>query len=246
MERQKIFKRLLDQFETEEFRAYCSDMIEKIPEYIFEIPSSTSYKYHNKTQCQPHGQIYHILMFGEIMNYILSLEYVRENTVVTPEVRDMMRCTPIFHDAWKCGNAGSKYTVHEHPMLAGEWVRNTKVEHDISTDSKDFIAALCESHSGQWTTTNRSKVVLPKPQNDYQFLVHLCDYLSSRSNIDMIYDEEIKTALSEDIDPLKYVLPFGKYSGKTIEEVMKIDVQYIKWAKNNIDKEPLKTILKEI
>ena len=54
MDKRKVFECLLNQFETDEMRNYCADMIEKIPDYIFTIPSSTSFKYHNKTQCQPH------------------------------------------------------------------------------------------------------------------------------------------------------------------------------------------------
>ena len=123
MNKIKVFENLLNKFETEEIKNYCTDMIKEIPDYIFTIPSSTSFKYHNKTQCQPHGQIFHILMFAEVMNYILGLEYVKEKT--NERQRDCLRCTPIFHDAVKCGLNGSRYTVHEHPLLAGEWVRNT-------------------------------------------------------------------------------------------------------------------------
>ena len=68
MDKKAIFKELLDKFETEEVRLYCEDMIENIPDYIFTMPSSTSGKFHNATQCLPHGQIYHIIMFGAIMN----------------------------------------------------------------------------------------------------------------------------------------------------------------------------------
>lgn len=175
MDKVKVFESLLSKFETDEIRNYCADMIKKIPDYIFTIPSSTSFKYHNKTQCQQHGQIFHILMFAEVMNYVLGLEYVKEKT--TERQRDCLRCTPIFHDAIKCGLNGSQYTVHEHPMLAGEWVRNTSVEHDVDVETKAYIARLCESHSGEWTSTNRSKTVLPKPENDEQFFVHMCDYL---------------------------------------------------------------------
>lgn len=62
MDKVKVFEGLLNKFETDEIRNYCTDMIKEIPDYIFTIPSSTSFKYHNKTQCQPHGQIFHILM----------------------------------------------------------------------------------------------------------------------------------------------------------------------------------------
>lgn len=86
MDKRKVFECLLNQFETDEMRNYCADMIEKIPDYIFTIPSSTSFKYHNKTQCQPHGQIYHILMFAEIMNYVLGLEYVQGKLTQEKEI----------------------------------------------------------------------------------------------------------------------------------------------------------------
>ena len=60
MDKVLVFETLLNKFETEEMKDYCTDMIKEIPDYIFTIPSSTSFKYHNKTQCQPHGQILHI------------------------------------------------------------------------------------------------------------------------------------------------------------------------------------------
>lgn len=253
MDKVAVFQSLLDKFEIKEIRLYCQDMIEKIPDYIFTIPGSTSYKYHNKTQCQPHGQIFHILMFAEIMNYILDLEYVQEKT--SPQERDCLRCTPIFHDAIKCGLNGSQYTVHEHPMLAGEWIRNTKVEHDISQGAKDYIAELCESHSGQWISNKRSNVVLPKPQSDDQFLVHLCDYLSSRSNLDMTYTDEILNILNgvavkkkeeEPVTLETYVFTFGKHKGEKLLDIAKNDPSYITWAKENIDREPLRTLLSKL
>ena len=249
MDRIKIFESILNQFETKEMLEYCKDMIEKIPSYIFEIPSSTSFKYHNKTQCQPHGQILHILMFGEIMNYILGLEYIQEKYKDSKQ-RDCLRCTPIFHDAIKCGLTESRYTVHEHPLLASDWIKNTRVEHDIDDKTKQYIARLCESHSGQWVSTKRSKVVLPKPETDDQFLVHLCDYLSSRSNLDMTYNKELLQILDlekEEIPDINtYIIPFGKYKGKTLPEIKDIDPGYISWAKKNMDKEPVRTLLSQI
>lgn len=251
MDKVKVFEGLLNKFETDEIRDYCADMIKEIPDYIFTIPSSTSFKYHNKTQCQPHGQIFYILMFAEVMNYVLGLEYVKEKT--NERQRDCLRCTPIFHDAIKCGLNGSQYTVHEHPMLAGEWVRNTSIEHDVDADTKAYIARLCESHSGEWTSTKRSKTVLPKPENDEQFFVHMCDYLASRSNLDMTYSDDVISALGgvdipkkelPDID--SYVITFGKYSGKTLPQIKEIDPGYISWAKENMSREPVRSLLAQL
>lgn len=251
MDKVKVFEGLLNKFETDEIRDYCADMIKEIPDYIFTIPSSTSFKYHNKTQCQPHGQIFHILMFAEVMNYVLGLEYVKEKT--NERQRDCLRCTPIFHDAIKCGLNGSQYTVHEHPMLAGEWVRNTSVEHDVDTDTKVYIARLCESHSGEWTSTKRSKTVLPKPENDEQFFVHMCDYLASRSNLDMTYSDDVLAILNNIEIPKQelpdintYVLNFGKHSGEKLVDVAQSDPSYISWAKENMNREPIKSLLAQL
>lgn len=251
MDKVKVFEGLLNKFETDEIRDYCADMIKEIPDYIFTIPSSTSFKYHNKTQCQSHGQIFHILMFAEVMNYVLGLEYVKEKT--NERQRDCLRCTPIFHDAIKCGLNGSQYTVHEHPMLAGEWVRNTSVEHDVDADTKAYIARLCESHSGEWTSTKRSKTVLPKPENDEQFFVHMCDYLASRSNLDMTYSDDVLAVLNNVEIPKQelpdintYVLNFGKHSGEKLVNVAQSDPSYISWAKENMNREPIKSLLAQL
>ena len=247
MNKKAVFKELLDKFETEDMRLYCEDMIELIPDYIFTMPSSTTGKFHNKTQCQPHGQIYHIVMFGTIMNYLLALKCNQEK-FKSPIQRDAMRCVPIFHDAVKCGLNGSQYTVHEHPMLAGKWVRETKVEHDIDDKIKERIACMCERHSGEWTTSKRSKIVLPEPENEMEILVHECDILSSRSNIDMQPSEYLKSVFGEEQfnlpDINTHKLNFGKMSGKTIPEIAKIDITYLYWAKDNLTREPEATLIK--
>ena len=249
MDKKAVFKELLDKFETEEVRLYCEDMIENIPDYIFTMPSSTSGKFHNATQCLPHGQIYHIIMFGAIMNYRLALKCNKEK--FNNEMhRDAMRCVPIFHDAVKCGWNGSKFTVHDHPMLAGQWVRETKVEHDIDNEIKEMIARMCERHSGEWTSSKRSKIVLPEPETEMEILVHECDILSSRSDIDMqpsdylkgVFGEEINNQTLPDIN--EYKLAFGRHNGKTIPEIAKADMGWLLWAKDNLSREPVATLIK--
>ena len=97
-----VFQPYLDKFETDGMRLYCTDMIKQMMDYIFDMPSSTTGKWHNATQCQVHGQIYHVLMFAEILNYILDLKYFK-GKFKSPVQRDAMRCSALFHDSWKCG-----------------------------------------------------------------------------------------------------------------------------------------------
>lgn len=248
MNKKAVFKELLDKFETEEVRLYCEDMIENIPDYIFTMPSSTSGKFHNATQCLPHGQIYHIIMFGAIMNYRLALKCNKEK-FDNPIHRDAMRCVPIFHDAVKCGWNGSAFTVHDHPMLAGTWVRETKVEHDIDNEIKEMIARMCERHSGEWTSSKRSKIILPEPETEMEILVHECDILSSRSDIDMQPSEYLKNifdsdAVSTSINVDDYIVNFGKYKGMKLVDLFNTDRSYCTWLKENSFQEEVKNMIK--
>ena len=249
MDKKAVFKELLDKFETEEVRLYCEDMIENIPDYIFTMPSSTSGKFHNATQCLPHGQIYHIIMFGAIMNYRLALKCNKEK-FNNPIHRDAMRCVPIFHDAVKCGWNGSTFTVHDHPMLAGKWVRETKVEHNIDDEIKEMIARMCERHSGEWTSSKRSRVVLPEPETEMEILAHECDILSSRSDIDMQPSDYLKgvlgagTVTKNNIDD--YVISFGKYKGTKLVDLFNKDRSYCMWLKENSYQREVVEMIKQV
>ena len=248
MKKSSVFEDFLNTFETDEIREYCRDMIEQAPDYIWTIPSSTSMKYHNATQCQPGGQLYHILMACEIMNYILSLEYIK-NKFSQPKKRDCMRTAICLHDMIKCGLDGGQYTVHDHPLLADKWVEETVVKHDIDSRLKKYIGRLIASHSGEWISSNRSSIVLPSVENDEQFFVHLADYIGSRNNIDMIYSDEIKqkiTAFQDAPDVSEYKLTFGKYKGMTLLEINEQDSSYIDWMKTQDLRYPVSELIKQL
>lgn len=246
-----VFQPMSKYFESDLIKNYFLDMVQEIPDYIFTMPSSTSGKYHNKTQCETYGQIYHVYMFSEILNYRLSLKWNKEkyNNQI---LRDCMRCVPAFHDAIKCGLNGSKYTVHEHPILAQKWVLETKVEHDIDIKLKELIGNMCAAHSGEWTENKRSKIILPEPKNDMELFIHECDVLASRNNIDLIISDELKKILQDNFPNNKeieipnineYKMPFGKHKGQLLKN---IPIDYIEWLSGTELKEPLKTFVNEI
>lgn len=249
-EKQNIFRPLSKNFETDMFRDYFMDMVAEIPDYIFTMPSSTSGKFHNATQCQMYGQIYHVYMFDSILNHRLRLKGNRE-IYSTPEERDAMRCVPVFHDAVKCGWNGSRYTVQDHPLLAAKWVLETKTEHDIPHNYRQMIADCCEAHSGEWNKSRSGQVIMSEPRNPREFFIHECDILASRSDIDYIIPDELKKLLGENAkqklpDISTYIITFGKYSGKTLPQIAECDPGYIAWAKENMTREPVKSLLQEL
>lgn len=252
-EKRKVFAFISDRFETDSIREYFFDMVEEIPDYIFTMPSSTSGKYHNETQCKRFGQLYHEFMFASILEHRLRLKGNKEK-FGTPEIRDCMRCVPFFHDAIKCGLNGSKFTVQNHPMLAAEWVRETNVIHNIDNEYKEIIAGMCEAHSGEWNKSRSGKEIMPEPRNEMEFFIHECDILASRNDIDMIIPEELTETLNDlktiepevVLDINEYILTFGKHSGEKLIDVAQTDKGYIAWAKENMTREPMKTLLAQL
>lgn len=249
-EKQKIFEPLSRNFETEQFRLYYLDMVAEIPDYIFTIPSSTSGKYHNSTQCQTYGQIYHAYMFDSILNHRLRLKTNKE-LYSTPKERDCMRCVPVFHDAVKCGWNGSRYTVQDHPLLAARWVLETKVKNDIPLEYKQMIADMCESHSGEWNKSRSGKVIMSEPRNQREVFIHECDILASRQDLDYIIPDELKDILEENAkielpSIEEYVINFGKHSGKTLLQIKENDPGWISWAKENLTRQPVKSLLEQM
>ena len=249
-DKQRVFEPLCRNFETDLFKDYYMDMIAEIPDYIYVMPSSTSGKFHNAKQCETYGQIYHVYMFDSILNHRLRLKLNKE-LYPTPEERDAMRCVPVFHDAVKCGWNGSKYTVQDHPVLAHQWVLSTKVDHDIPEEYKNMIADMCLTHSGEWNKSRSGKIIMPEPRNSREFFIHECDILASRVDLDYIIPDELKTILGESVKPdlpdiNTYVISFGKHSGKTLLQIAETDPGYIAWAKENITREPVKTLLTQI
>lgn len=249
-DKKKVFEPLSKNFETEMFKAYYLDMVAEISDYIFTMPSSTSGKFHNAKQCETYGQIYHVYMFDSILNHRLRLK-INKQLYPTPEERDAMRCVPAFHDAVKCGWNGSRYTVQDHPVLAEQWILNTKVNHDIPEEYKKMIADMCLTHSGEWNKSRSGNVIMPEPRNQREFFIHECDILASRADLDYIIPDELKMILGENVrqelpDINTYLITFGKHSGKTLPQIAESDPGYIVWAKENITREPVKSLLAQL
>lgn len=89
---------------------------------------------------------------------------------------------------------------------------------------------------------------MSEPRNPREFFIHECDILASRADLDYIIPDELKTLLGENVtvelpDISTYILPFGKYKGKTLPEIAQSDPGYISWVKENITRDPVKSLL---
>lgn len=181
-----IFENVLENIKSDDIKEYAKNCIETIPEYFYEVPASSTGKYHSAYTVTRHGLLKHTIAVCKILNYILSLDCF--NFDLTQRERELMLVAAIMHDSRKSGSQeeydSNPATCFEHPLLAAEVVRGVD---GLCDDEKEVVAKIIETHMGQWVTSKYSEKVLPKIDNDnkLQKLVHLADYLASRKDIEV-------------------------------------------------------------
>lgn len=239
-----LFEKELEYLNGEDFKEFIKTAITLLPNYFFEVPASSSGKFHSALESGFGGLVYHTKAVAKVANYLVNLQQYK--TKLSEIERDCIITSALLHDCLK-HNWENKtgFSVHEHPILAGEFVKtDERLDGILSNEIRVILGDAISSHSGEWTTNKRSKTVLPSPQNLLQELVHLSDYIASRSDIHILFeDDDVKPQLP---DPSEYTLTFGKYSGRKLIDVFNHHRDYLEWCKENVRREPLMSLIKQL
>ena len=168
-------------------------LINLLPDYFFEIPASSTGKYHPEFASGEGGLLRHTKVAVRIAHELLE-----NNTVgwkFSSDDKDLIIMALVLHDGLKCGIEHSKYTKFDHPLLVSKYMMENKEKVSMEVDDLRKMCSLIESHMGEWTyDSHEKKEVLPKPRTAEQRFVHMCDYLASRKFIDVKFNDnnEIK------------------------------------------------------
>lgn len=188
------FAKELDYIKDENIRWITKCCLYEAPDYFFEIPASSTGKFHPNYALGPGGLVRHVKAACKMLHDFITLEFFK----CTDKEHDYCIAALILHDCRKSGIEHGKYTVHEHPILAADLVRDTcdrlACENEEMGDDSTAEAIvnyhknvphLIESHMGEWNWSKRSSIRLPKPKTTMEFLVHLADYLASRKYLEV-------------------------------------------------------------
>lgn len=240
-DRYKLVERILDSIENEDLRELCVAILDDLPDYIWHVPGSSSGKYHPSTDLGEGGLMRHQIAVARFCNWKLELEQ-NQNKFSTRQ-RDCLRIACLCHDGRKSGEEDCGHTVFEHPVLMAEAILRMEDRFPNLKMDLRMIADCISSHMGSWNVDKRSDKTLPKPENNIQEFVHECDYLASRKDIELQFDDWKKPELP----PLEtYALDFGKYKGERLVEIAEKDRGYIDWLKENYGREPVRSLLKKL
>lgn len=239
---ERFFKEELEQFENEDIQDFCVELLNTAPDYFWQISASSTNKYHPDYTIGFMGLAKHVKAATRFLNHMLNIDCIKNQ--FTSRERDLLRTAIMNHDDEKLGRNGSQYTLFKHPLLIAERIREYKGYEWLPDEELDYIASACESHMGQWNTDKKSKAELPLPETKAQQIVHLSDYLASRKDLEVSFEETEVEDLIEEFRPIPetYLMPFGKYKGLFLSEIPQ---DYLKWLKDQSLAEPLKSLVDE-
>lgn len=186
MNKKDVFKKELSYIKNEENRRNAEVLISLLPDYFYEIPASSTGKYHPSFSVGEGGLVRHTKAAVRIAYELLNNKTI--GGIFSDHEKDLIIVSILVHDGLKEGNPKQKFTVFDHPVLAANFVKQNKSELSWSDEDIDMISSMIESHMGEWNTNQYSSVVLPLPRNRYQKFVHMCDFLSSRKFLDVKFE----------------------------------------------------------
>lgn len=184
----EMLENQINEFITDEtIKKVVNLAFKNVAKDFFVEAASSSGKYHPSFALGEGGLVRHTYAATWIATQIVGLEMYN----LSDKDQQLVVAATILHDTCKRGvDFSSPNTCHEHPLL----VRNLISTDELTAEEKDIwnvINILIASHMGQWTTSNYSETILPKPNEAIlvekfpniivmREIVHLSDYIASR------------------------------------------------------------------
>lgn len=161
-------------------------LVSELPDYFFEIPASSTGKYHPEFASTKNGLVKHTKVAIRIAKELLDnpgLNNFKDNE------KDIIIMALTLHDGLKKGNPEEKYTKVDHPLLVSSFIRERKDKLSLNNEELDLLTRIISSHMGIWNKDFNDNEVLPIPKDKYERFVHMCDYLSSKKFINVEFDD---------------------------------------------------------
>lgn len=188
MKKVEKFKTEISYIKDTSIRKDLRKLISMLPDYFFEIPASSTGKYHPKFAAGEGGLVRHTkaavrIAYELLNNNITGMRFSDKD-------KDLIIMALVLHDGLKCGNDKKLCTKFDHPLLMSMLIMKNANKLTLDIDDVRKVCSMIESHMGEFTIEpSTEKEVLPKPRTELQRFVHMCDYLASRKFLDIDFDD---------------------------------------------------------
>ena len=186
----EVLNRELGYIKDERIRKSCEIILDLLPDYFYEIPASSTGKYHPDFSLGDGGLVRHVKVAVRLAKELLDNPCIGDK--YKNNKKDILIFTLILHDGLKSGLTHEKYTRADHPTLIKNFVNENKDKINLTDKELDLFSHAVESHMGYWNTDYNGNEILPRPKTKYEKFVHMCDFLSSKKFLDVKFiDNEI-------------------------------------------------------
>ena len=188
MNYEKLFEVELTYLKSDRIKKACLAMTKLLPDYFYEVPASSTGKYHPSYSLGEGGLLRHSKAAMRIGYELLQDPSIGDK--YTDDEKDLMLMALLIHDGLKSGNPQEKYTRFDHPILMADYLMDCEEELGLEVEEIEFLGDVIKTHMGVWTTDYNGNEVLEKPKTKYQNFVHMCDYLASRKYLNIKFDND--------------------------------------------------------
>ena len=204
MKTSDYFKKEINYIKNDLLKEITIKVLDSAPECIQTIPASSSGKYHPKADLGEGGLVRHIKTVTALAYSLINTEIfknlifgyfliVKEDTL--DMYKDCVIVSCLLHDCMKPDDTPKHKTVFDHPLRAAKLFKSVASEYygEHNKDYLDMIISMIytciASHMGEFNKCAYiNGVVLPKPMNNLEEFVHMCDYIASRKFFDFNFD----------------------------------------------------------
>ena len=183
--KKEVFEVELSKISSQEVRVSTETVLDMLPDYFFEIPASSSGKYHPQFSLGKGGLVRHVKVAMRILEEIFKDEAFG---IYDEYTKDLMRMALMLHDGFKSGINNIGHTCSEHPVIMSDFILNNKDKLLISEKDSKFVSDLIRSHMGPWNKDKQGNVIMPIPKTNEEIIIHLCDYIASRNFLNVSFE----------------------------------------------------------
>ena len=181
----------IDEINDIDNRRFAHYLLDRVPDFFFIVPASSSGKYHSKNDLGEGGLVRHSISVLRMLEHLLEPEGYFD---FTDEQKDLLKIAALFHDCMKSGTQeeyeNNQRTKFLHPLYAANFIMTTAIENEYPYEKALFIYDAVIAHMGQWNKNKNESGMLPTPTTMSQKVLHLADYLASRKDINMTLEDD--------------------------------------------------------
>lgn len=169
-----FFEREIQNIESEDYRDFVRDYFNHfVGDWFFETGASASGKYHPEFTKGIGGLVRHTRAVEWICEELLRMSTY---AYMTDEYKDYARMACLLHDTCKYGWQDENHNCYKnHGAIAADNVNSAWFEL-FGEKAPELLCMAIRSHMGQWTENKDDR-----PFTNIDRLVHMADYIASRS-----------------------------------------------------------------